>query len=220
MKPVLYVGNRNYSSWSLRPYLVLSWAKIEFETRVVKLGGPGYLERAVAEVLEVSSTGTVPVLHLGEDRIPDSLAIAEWAAEQARGLWPNDPMARAHARAAVCEMHSSFAALRAKMPCNVRRRAEPRRLESEVRRDVTRIELLWSELRARFGAGGPYLFGAKPTIADAFYTPVATRFRTYAVPLSPASQAYADALLAEPSFLAWEADAIAEPWTIPATDAA
>src|SRR5687768_6469396 len=121
MKRVLFVGNRNYSSWSLRPWLVLRWAGIDFETKAVRLGGLGYLKRQVPEVLTVSPTGTVPVLHLGEEIIPDSLAISEWAAEQNPALWPKDAVARAHARAAVCEMHSCFAALRAQLPCNIRR---------------------------------------------------------------------------------------------------
>jgi len=218
MRPILYVGNQNYSSWSLRPFLVLSWAGIDFETRVIKLGGPGYLKREVPGVLAVSPPGTVPVLHLGDDVIPDSLAISEWAAEKVPSLWPADPIARAHARAAACEMHSGFGALRSNLPCNIRRRAEPRDHSGDVRRDVARLEALWIELRRRFGAGGPYLFGAAPTIADAFFTPVATRFRTYAVPLSAEAQAYAQALLSNPTFLGWEAAAVKEPWVMPEWD--
>jgi len=214
MKPVLYVGNQNYSSWSMRPWLVLRWAKIEFETRVIPLGGPGYLKRQVPGVLAVSATGTVPVLHVGRDVIGDSLAISEWAAEQAPALWPREPLARAQARAAACEMHSSFGALRSKMPCNIRRRAEPRALDEEVRRDVERVTELWMSLRSRFGAGGAYLFGATPTITDAFFTPIATRFRTYAVKLDGEAQVYADALLRDPAFLEWEVQAIAEPTAI------
>lgn len=214
MRPILYVGNRNYSSWSMRPFLVLSWAGIDFETRVIKLGGPGYLKREVPGVLAVSPTGAVPVLHLGEDVIPDSLSIAEWAAEKAPSLWPADPTARAHARSATCEMHSSFGALRSNLPCNIRRRAEPRDWSNDVRRDIARVEAIWTALSSRFGAGGPYLFGAAPTIADAFFTPVATRFRTYGVPLAAEAQRYADALLSNPTFLAWEAEAVKEEWAM------
>ena len=213
MKPILYVGNRNYSSWSLRPWLVLSWADIEFETRVVPLGGPGYLKRQVPEVLAISPTGTVPALHLGDDVIADSLAISEWAAERAPALWPREPLARAQARAAVCEMHAGFGALRSRLPCNIRRRAEPRTLDEDVGRDVERVVAIWTSLRARFGAGGPYLFGQR-TIADAFFTPVATRFRTYAVEIHAEARRYADALLADPAFVQWEAEALAEPWAI------
>jgi glutathione S-transferase len=219
MKPVLYVGNRNYSSWSLRPWLVLSWGGLDFETRVVQLGGPGYPERRMPSVLAVSPAGTVPALHLGDDVIGDSLAISEWAAEQAPALWPEDAIARAHARTVVCEMHSSFGALRANLPCNIRRRAEPRAHGEAVRRDIERIETIWTSLRARFGKGGDYLFGAAPSIADAFFTPVATRFRTYAVTIGSEAQRYADALLADPVFRRWQDDAIAEPWSMGEWDA-
>jgi glutathione S-transferase len=219
MTPVLFVGNRNYSSWSMRPWLVLRWAGIDFETRVVRLGGLGYLKRQVPEVLTVSPTGTVPVLHLGTEIIPDSLAISEWAAERNPSLWPEDAMARAHARSATCEMHSCFGALRAQLPCNIRRRAPARALDAEVRVDIERIQTIWTTLRERFGGSGPYLFGAAPTVADAFYTPVATRFRTYGVSLTPECQRYADALLADPVFLEWERAAVEEPWAMPEWDA-
>jgi glutathione S-transferase len=205
--PILYVGNKNYSSWSLRPWLVLSWAEIEFETRVVPLGGPGYLKRQVPGVVAISPAGTVPALHLGPDVIGDSLAISEWAAERVPALWPADAVARAHARSAACEMHSSFGALRSNLPCNIRRRTAPRTFGEDVRRDIERIVALWTSLRARFGAGGAYLFGAAPTIADAFFTPVATRFRTYGVD-------------ADPAFLRWEAEAVNEPWSIAQWDSA
>jgi glutathione S-transferase len=218
VKPVLYVGNQNYSSWSMRPWLVLSWGGIDFETRVVPLGGPGYAVRRMPSVLAISPSGTVPALHVGPEVIGDSLAISEWAAEQVPALWPADPIVRALARSAACEMHSSFGALRGTLACNIRRRAEPRELSADVRRDVERIDALFCALRARFGAGGPYLFGAERTIADAFYTPVATRFRTYAVKVSPAAQSYADTLLSDPAFLRWEAAALAEEWSMPDWD--
>ena len=219
MTPVLFVGNRNYSSWSMRPWLVLRWAGIDFETKVVRLGGLGYLKRQVPGVLAVSPTGTVPVLHIGPEIIPDSLAISEWDAERNPALWPSDATARTHARSATCEMHSGFGALRAQLPCNIRRRAPARELDSDVRSDIERIQAIWTTLRGRFGASGPYLFGATPTIADAFYTPVATRFRTYGVSLVPECQRYADALLANPEFLEWERAAVEEPWAMPEWDA-
>ncbi len=218
MKPVLYVGNRNYSSWSLRPWLVLTWAGIDFETKVIPLGGPGYRQRAMPSVLAVSPSGTVPALRVGGATIGDSLAISEWAAEKAPQLWPRDAVARMHARAAACEMHSGFGALRTSLTCNIRRRAGRRALNDETRRDVARLESLWTSLRARFGGEGPYLFGATPTIADAFFTPVATRMRTYDVELTASAQEYVDALLAEPAFRAWEAEGIAETWTMPEWD--
>lgn len=214
MKPVLYVGNRNYSSWSMRPWLVLSWAGLEFETRVLQLGGAGYSTRQMPSVLSVSPPGTVPALHLGNEVIPDSLAISEWVAEQVPRLWPADPVARAHARAATCEMHAGFAAIRSSLPCNVRRRAAPRALDADTQREVARVDALWTSLRGRFGAGGPYLFGAQPTIPDAFFTPLATRFRTYAVELGSEARTYAAALLADASFRAWETEGNAETWTM------
>lgn len=218
MSNVLYVGNRNYSSWSLRPWLVLTWGKIAFETRVLALGGEGYREKRMPSVLAVSPQGTVPVLHTDGEILGDSLAIAEWAYERAPALWPSDPVARAHARAATCEMHAGFSAIRANLPCNIRRRAEPRELRDDVRREVARVDALWTTLRARFGKGGPYLFGAEPCIADAFYLPVATRFRTYQVTVSADARAYVDAVLANPAFLEWEREAIAEPMSMPEWD--
>jgi glutathione S-transferase len=216
--PILYVGNKNYSSWSLRPWLALRWARIPFETRVVRLGGPGYTKRKVAGVLAVSPSGTVPALHLGSDVIGDSLAISEWAAERAPSLWPADELARAKARAAACEMHSSFGALRSTMPCNIRRRTTTATTNEDVLADIARIQQLWASLREAYGAGGPYLFGEKPGIVDAFYTPVATRFRSYGVTLEPEARRYADALLANEEFRAWEADAVAEAFGMPEWD--
>ena len=218
MGNVLYVGNQNYSSWSLRPWLVLTWGGISFETRVIQLGGEGYTKRQMPSVLAVSPTGTVPVLHTDGQVLPDSLAIAEWAAERVPALWPADPVARAHARAAACEMHSGFGALRAKAPGNIRRRAEPRTFGEDVLGDVARLETLWGTLRSRFGAGGPYLFGATPTIADAFFTPVAVRFRTYRIPASTETQRYLDALLAENAFKRWEEGAVRESFSMPQWD--
>jgi glutathione S-transferase len=212
--PILYIGNRNYSSWSLRPWLVLRWSDIEFETRAIALGGAGYGLRQMPDVLAISSSGTVPALHLGSEVIGDSLAISEWVAEQNRALWPADPAARAYARSAVCEMHSGFGAIRSNLPCNIRRRAGKREFSVEVQRELARIEQLWTELRARFGTNGPYLFGAK-SIADAFFTPMATRLRTYEVALGTEARRYADTLLADAAFLEWERAAEAETWTIP-----
>jgi glutathione S-transferase len=220
MNPVLYVGNKNYSSWSLRPWLVLTWSGLPFETRVVPLGGEGYGTGRSTTVLAVSPSGRVPALHLGDTVVWDSLAISEWAAEAAPAaqLWPADAVTRAVCRSATCEMHSGFQALRGNLACNIRRRAQPRTVGEDVRRELARVEALWTELRGRFGRGGPYLFGARPTIADAFYTPVATRLRTYGFALAGEAQAYAQTLLANPAFLAWEKDAVAETWTMPQWD--
>lgn len=211
MKPTLYVGNQNYSSWSMRPWLVLTWSKLEFETKVVPLGGEGYGARRMPSVLAVSPSGAVPALHVGDLVIGDSLAISEWAAELVPVLWPEDRAARARARAAVCEMHAGFGAMRSNLPCNIRRRAPARVLDEATQRDVDRVLAIWSELLER--SGGPFLFGDRPTIADAFFTPVATRLRTYAVDAG-ALAPYVERLLTEPAFLAWEKAGAAESWTM------
>ncbi|HVW30159.1 MAG TPA: glutathione S-transferase [Polyangiaceae bacterium] len=220
MRPVLYSGNQNYSSWSMRPWLALTWAHLDFELRVIPLGGPGYTKRQVKDVLAVSPSGTVPALHVDGDVITDSLSICEWAAERVPTLWPADRAARALARSAACEMHSGFSSIRSELPCNIRRRTEPRTLSEDARREVARVEAIWSSLKTRFGDGGPYLFGANPTIVDAFFTPVATRFRTYGVSLGAPSRAYADALLENAAFREWEEAAKREPWIMPLWDSA
>ncbi len=215
MKPVLYVGNQNYSSWSMRPWLVLTWAKIDFETKVIPLGGEGYGARQMQSVLSVSPSGAVPALHVGDLVIGDSLAIAEWAAEATPTLWPEDQAMRALARSATCEMHSGFAALRSNLPCNIRRRAEPRQHDVATQRDIDRALAIWRTLLDR--SGGPFLFGKNPTIPDAFFAPVATRFRTYAVKTNDMA-AYVERLLIEPAFLEWERAGVAESWTMPVWD--
>ncbi len=212
--PVLYVGNYNYSSWSMRPWLVLKWAGISFETKCIPLGGTGYGDKSMPAVLDVSPTGTVPSLHVNGVVIADSLAVSEWAAEQVSTLWPEDSLVRAKARAAACEMHSGFAALRTSMPCNIRRRRAAQPLSADAQRDVQRVNEVWNAHVSEFG--GPYLFGKTPCIADAFYTPVATRFRTYGLPLS----SYAETLLKNPAFLEWETMALAEIYSMPQWDSA
>jgi glutathione S-transferase len=220
MTTVLYIGNKNYSSWSLRPWLVLSWAGIPFEERVIPLGGPGYGQGKIAEVLAVSPSGRVPALAEGDLTVWDSLAIAEWAAERAPAarLWPEDPKTRAVCRSITCEMHAGFGALRRDLSMNIRRRTTARAWPDDTLADIARVEQLWAATRARHGSGGPFLFGAR-TIADAFYAPVATRLRTYGVAVQPATQAYCEAIFADPAFRAWEAAAEAEPWSIASTDA-
>jgi len=222
MSATLYLGNKNYSSWSLRPWLVLTWSGLPFEERVIPLGGEGYGKSQIPGVLAVSPSGRVPALLLTVSGVTiwDSLAIAEWAAESApeAHLWPSEPHARAICRSVTCEMHSSFGAIRRDLSMNIRRRTTLSSLADDTRADLARIEALWATTRERYGAGGPFLFGAR-TIADAFYAPVATRLRTYGVPVQPATQAYCDAILSEPAFLAWEAAAKVEPWTIAVTDA-
>ncbi len=217
--PILFIGNKNYSSWSMRPWLALKWAGIAFDERLIPLGGVGYGKSQIPEVLAVSPSGKVPALQVDGHTVWDSLAICEWAAEQNPALWPQDPAVRAVARSAAAEMHSGFAALRRDFSMNLRRKGEPRKTatSADAQADIARIDELWSQMRTQFGGGGGYLFGDR-CIADAIYAPVATRFRTYGLALSPAAQAYADALLADPAFQEWEAAAAAEPWTIHSTD--
>ena len=220
MTPTLYIGNKNYSSWSLRPWLALRWAGIAFDESLIVLGGEGYGRSRIAAARAVSPTGRVPALALAEVTVWDSLAICEWAAEAAPAahLWPVDPGARAVCRAVTCEMHSSFAALRRDLGMNLRRRTAARAWPDDTRDDLARVEELVAQTRARWGAEGPFLFGAR-TIADAFYAPVATRLRTYGVPRSPVVAAWSDAIFDDAHFRAWESAALAEPWTIEGTDA-
>lgn len=218
-KPTLYIGNKNYSSWSLRPWLALRMAGVAFDEALIPLGGEHYGRGTNPALRAVSPSGRVPALRVGALTVWDSLAICEWAAEQrpGAGLWPEDPEARAVCRAVVCEMHAGFASLRDELSMNIRRRTTPRAWREATRADLARLATLWGDLRATRGAGGAHLFGAR-TLADVFFTPVATRLRTYGVALDAASADYVATLLTHPDFLAWEAAAELEPWTIEQTD--
>ena len=213
---ILYIGNKNYSSWSMRPWLALKWGGIAFQERVIPLGGMGYGKSKIPEILEVSPSGRVPALHVDGVTIYDSLSIAEWAAEQAPHLWPKDSKARALARSAACEMHAGFSALRGAMSMNVKRRTIVPQWPADVAGDLERIIELWLSARA-IADGGPYLFGAR-SIADAFYAPVATRFRTYGVSLPPIARAYCQTLFDDDAFKEWEDGALSETWALPQTD--
>jgi glutathione S-transferase len=208
----LVVGNKNYSSWSLRGWLAARAAGIPFDEVLVRLSEPGSKD----ELLKHSPAGKVPVLKHGERVIWDSLAIIEYLAEirPDAGLWPGDPVARAHARSIAAEMHAGFQALRAHLPMNLRKSLPGKGRSRDVAEDIERICAIWTDCRARYGAAGPFLFGPF-TAADVMYTPVATRFRTYAVELDGVSQDYVDAVLARPDFLEWHEAALEEPWVIP-----
>jgi glutathione S-transferase len=217
--PVLHIGNKNYSSWSMRPWLALKWGGIPFEEHVIPLGGEGYGRSEIKAVRAVSPSGRVPALHVGDAVIYESLAICEWAAEQAPSLWPADPLVRAEARAVSSEMHAGFFALRRDMSCNVRRRlAVTPDWPADTRTDLERLFELWGGLRARYGGEGQFLFGSR-SIADAMFAPVATRLRTYKVETPAVAQAYCAAIFADPLFKDWEAGGEAEPWTIEQTEA-
>ena len=207
----LVVGNRNYSSWSLRGFLAARAAGIAFDEVLIRLSEPG----SKKELLKHSPAGKVPVLKHGERTLWDSLAIIEYLAEirPDAGLWPADPGARAHARAIAAEMHAGFQALRAHMPMNLRKSLPGKGRGRDVAEDIERICAIWADCRARYGALGPFLFGPF-TAADVMYTPVATRFRTYAVELDDLCQDYVDAVLARPDFREWHEAALEEPWVI------
>lgn len=198
----LVIGNKNYSSWSLRAWLAMKVAGIEFAEHRIAL----YEPQAKAAILAFSPAGKVPCLIDADLHVWDSLAICEYLAEKRPGLWPDDPSARALARSVSAEMHSGFAHLRQNMCMNIRRSHPGKGRTPEVLAEIARIVELWSDCRARHGAGGPFLFG-RFSIADAMYAPVVLRFRTYAVELPPVCRAYADAVLALPAMRDWIADA-------------
>lgn len=170
MSTVLFVGNKNYSSWSLRAWLCLKWAGIPFEEHLIRLDQPGYGEAKIAEVLSVSPNGRVPAVHHKGLIIWDSLAIAEWAAEQCptEKLWPDDASLRAQARSVSCEMHSGFAALRRDLSMNILRRSQPPEWPKDTQDDIHRVAQIWSYFRHLNAGKGPYLFG-KRCLVDAFF---------------------------------------------------
>ena len=206
----LVIGNKAYSSWSLRPWLALKHAGIAFdEVRI-----PLYQDDHLAKIQKYSPAGKVPILVDGGTTVWESLAICEYIAERHpdKRLWPADSAARAHGRAISSEMHAGFAALRTSMGMNVRRSFPGIGMTPEVAADIARIEAIWSESLTRYG--GPFLLGAF-SIADAMYAPVTTRFNTYAVKLSATAQRYADTLLALPAMREWYAAANAETEVLP-----
>lgn len=217
--PILYIGNKNYSSWSMRPWLALKWGGIEFDERIIPLGGEGYGKSQIKEVRAVSPSGRVPSLRVGDVTIHESLAICEWAAEQSPSLWPADQLVRAQARAVASEMHAGYGALRRDMSMNVRRRLEREPpWPADTRADLEQLFETWGGLRDRFTAAGPFLFGQR-TVADAMFAPVATRLRTYAVETPRFAQDYCNAIFADAAFLEWERAAEAESWIIEESDA-
>jgi len=205
----LVIGNKAWSTWSMRPWLVLKKAGAEFSETLIELRQGARTEAAIAAH---SPSGHVPVLKDGAIVVWDSLAICEYVAEKfpEAGLWPKDLAARALARAAAAEMHSGFSSLRGECPMDLRAVPKVAELSEATHKDLRRIARLWSDLLQRFG--GPWLGGAEWGVADAFFTPVATRLRTYGVRLSDYGDTgrggeYGERLLQTPEFLAWEAEA-------------
>ncbi len=206
---LLAMGNKNYSSWSLRPWILMKHLGLDFAERIIPLDTPDFAR----EVADVSPTSRVPVLRHGALVIWDSLAICEYACELAGRGWPRQSAARAVARSACAEMHSGFGTLRSQWPMNAR--AEGRRTPPDAQRstEIDRIQDLWNECRTRFGAAGPWLFG-EYSVADAMFAPVVLRFRTYGPALRDAGAAYVATALADPHLRDWIAAARAEEWTI------
>ncbi|MBX2803962.1 MAG: glutathione S-transferase [Myxococcales bacterium] len=213
---LLHIGDKNYSSWSLRAWLVLRWAQLPFEEHVIFLDGEGYGRGQIPAVKQVSPSGRVPALHVDGTEIWDSLAIAEWAAEQVPGLWPADRVQRALCRSVTCEMHSGFTAIRRDLPMNIRRRLQRRpELPADTEEELERLAAMWTRCQQRSGG---WLFGQR-SIADAFYAPVATRLRTYCVTLPEPAMAWCEALWADEAFREWEAASAAEDWSFEPVDA-
>jgi len=202
--PLLVVGNKNYSSWSLRPWLAMKVLGIPFQEVRIPLYGEG----SKAKILAYSPAGKVPCLVDGNLRVWDSLAIMEYLAERHPGVWPADAALRARARSISAEMHSGFPNLRNHMSMNIRRRHPGKGRTPEVLAEILRIVEIWSECRK------PFLFGAF-CAADAMYAPVVLRFRTYEMELPPVCRAYADAVLALPALLEWIRDAERETESLP-----
>jgi len=205
----LVIGNKNYSSWSFRPWLAMKVAGIAFAETVISLDAADFKARVRA----LSGAGRVPVLIDGDIPIWESLAILEYLAEKfpLAGLWPNDAAARAHARAVASEMHAGFMPLRRQLPMNVARPVKQRALDEGAAKDVARIDSIWKECRAKFG--GPFLFGPFGA-ADAMYGPVVWRFHTYAVDVGAAARAYMQAMMALPAWNEWRDAARREPWVL------
>ena len=212
----LVIGNKNYSSWSLRPWMAMTMAGIPFRETVIPLDTP----ETSALIAAHSRAGRVPVLHHGRQTVWESLAIMEYVAElfPEKHLWPKAVSARAVARCVSHEMHAGFSALRSACPMNLRRAPKPVPFSEAVLKDVARIEQIWRECRERFGKGGKFLFG-RFSIADAMYIPVVTRFETYKVPVSEDTRAYMHTVTNTAAFTAWRDAALKEPWIVPSDEA-
>jgi glutathione S-transferase len=207
----LIVANKAYSSWSLRPWILLTHFKIPFDEVVIPMGQPETRDA----MLQYAPTGKCPSLHDGKISVWESLAIVEYVAElfPEKAIWPRGKAARAHARSLASEMHAGFHALRDACPTNFRRAPKAITLSDAVKADIARIEAAWAGARETFGKAGPFLFG-RFSAADAMFAPVVNRFHAYAVPVGSATRAYMDAIMALPAWKAWIASGEAEPWRI------
>jgi len=202
----LYIANKNYSSWSLRPWVLMRALNIPFEERLVPLE-PGSCWDSYRKF---SPNGRVPCLHDGDTVVWDSLAIVEYLAERHDGVWPDDTLARAWARCVASEMHSGFSALRNQCGMNCALRVRLDEVSAALKADIARVDEIWAEGLRRFGS--PWLAGEHFSAADAFYAPVAFRVQTYDLPLGDAARAYAERLLAHDAMVDWYQAGLAEPW--------
>lgn len=217
----LVIGNKVYSSWSMRPWIVMRAHALPFEETVVPLRDTSTKDRILAH----SPSGKVPCLIDGDVTVWESLAIMEYLADRFpdKAIWPRDGKARAHARAVSAEMHAGFQKLRGECPMVITKRYAPRQRSPEVMADVARIAAVWREARENFGAkakgadAGPFLYGSF-TAADGMYAPVVTRLNTYSIDVDPVSRAYMDALTASPAYRDWLKDAVAETWVLGEND--
>ena len=210
-KATLVIGNKNYSSWSLRPFMAMAMADIDFDEKFIRFGEP----RFSREVKKISKAGQVPVLLHNGLTIWDTMAIMEYLAETwpDRNLWPKTKAARSLARSACAELHAGFKNLRSACPMNLRRPQRPVPMNAEIFADVARLEALWRQCRKEHGKGGPFLFG-KFSIADAMFTPIVTRLETFDIKVAEDTQHYMNAVLATPAFHEWKAAALKEKWIV------
>lgn len=210
----LVIGNKAYSSWSFRPWILMRVLGLPFEEVLVPL----YREGSAAQIRSLSPGGKVPALADGDIVVWESLSIIEYLADRFPGrVWPAEPAARAHARSLSAEMHAGFAALRGRCPMNMRRAPKAVVLGAEAETDVARILAAWDEALRRFGGAGPFLYGAFSG-ADAMYAPVVSRFHAYGVPVPAQARAYMDAIMALPAWREWAEAADAEPWHLADSD--
>ena len=205
MQPTLYIANKNYSSWSLRPWLLMTELGMRFNEQLVPFEASNH-----ANFSAFSPNAKVPCLHDNGTVVWDSLAIIEYLAEQHPGVWPAERSARAWARSASAEMHAGFSALRGQCSMNCGLRLRLHAIDAALQADLDRLDELWRDGLQRFG--GPFLTGAAFSAADAYFAPVAFRIQSYALPVSPAAQDYARRLLALDGMQAWYSAALAEPW--------
>jgi len=214
---VLHIGNRNYSTWSLRGWLAARLSGVEFETRVIPLDLPDTAEKIAA----VSPNRLVPCLEHGALRVWETMSIAEYLNEVRpdAGMWPEAPAERAMARSLAAEMHAGFAGVRSRCPMDMLSRIAPVKAPPEVLKDLDRLQEAWRGARSASGAAGPYLFG-RWTLADAFFAPVASRCVTYGLPLAADGMAYVEAVLDHPHVREWTEEALKETWRIHHEDAA